>query len=79
LLNQLFNPDLTGSDALSSCNQCSAGILIRWAIVQTILHVGLRFGQAETVDDTLLELLGHPSRSLRDYIQDHRRSWLKTH
>ncbi|MER3435829.1 MAG: NAD(P)-dependent oxidoreductase [Leptolyngbya sp. ERB_1_1] len=48
-------------------------------IVQTILHVGLRFGQAEMVDDTLPELLGHRSHSLRDYIQDHRHLWLKTH
>ncbi|MBW4440243.1 MAG: NAD(P)H-binding protein [Plectolyngbya sp. WJT66-NPBG17] len=47
-------------------------------MILTILHVGLRFGQAETVDDTLPNLLGHSSRSLRDYIQDHRHLWLKT-
>lgn len=47
-------------------------------IVQTILHVGLRFGQAETVDDTLAKLLGHPPHTLRDYVQDYRDLWLKT-
>ncbi len=47
-------------------------------IVQTILHVGLRFGQAETIDDTLPKLLGHSSRSLRHYIQDYRHLWLKS-
>jgi uncharacterized protein YbjT (DUF2867 family) len=46
------------------------------AVVQTILHVGLRFGQAEAVDPTLEELLGHPSHTLRDYIEDHRDLWL---
>lgn len=34
--------------------------------VQTILHVGLRFGQAEAVDPTLSRLLGRPARTLRD-------------
>lgn len=47
-------------------------------LIQTILHVGLRFGQAEAVDETLPQLLQHPSRSLRTYIQDHRQLWLKT-
>ncbi len=46
-------------------------------IVQTILHVGLRFGQAEAVDNTLAELLGHSPRTMRDYIQDYRGLWLK--
>ncbi|MBD1842002.1 NmrA family NAD(P)-binding protein [Cyanobacteria bacterium FACHB-63] len=46
-------------------------------IVQTILHVGLQFGQAETIDETLPKLLRHRSRSLRDYIQDHRHLWQK--
>jgi uncharacterized protein YbjT (DUF2867 family) len=47
-------------------------------IVQTILHVGLRYGQAEAVDDTLPRLLEHPPHSMRDYIHDHRSLWLKT-
>ena len=48
-----------------------------WAqvIVQTILHVGLRFGQAEAVDGTLGELLGRRPRSLADYVRDHRALW----
>jgi len=44
-------------------------------IVQTILHVGLRFGQAETVDETLASLLGHPPRTLHNYVHDHRDLW----
>lgn len=46
-------------------------------LVQTALHVGLRFGQAETIDETLAKLLGHSPRSLRDYIRDHRNLWLQ--
>ncbi|MGV0028591.1 NmrA family NAD(P)-binding protein [Phormidesmis priestleyi] len=46
-------------------------------LVQTILHVGLRFGQAETVDATLGKILGHPPRTMRDYVHDYRNLWLK--
>lgn len=47
------------------------------AIVQTVLHVGLRFGQAEAVDDgTLSELLGRSPRHLQDYVRDHQERWL---
>lgn len=45
-------------------------------LVQTLLHVGLRFGQAEAVDPTLGELLGGPPRTLAQYIEDHRELWL---
>lgn len=45
------------------------------AVVQTILHIGLRFGQAERIDPTLARLLGHPARSVADYIADHRDLW----
>ena len=50
-----------------------------WAqvMVQTILHVGLRFGQAERVDPTLERLLGHRPRSLADYLRDHRELWAR--
>lgn len=51
---------------------------IAQTLVQTVLHVGLRFGQAETVDDTLAHLLKHQPRTMRDYIQDYRSLWLKT-
>jgi uncharacterized protein YbjT (DUF2867 family) len=46
-------------------------------LVQTVLHVGLRFGQAEAVDETLAKLLEHSPRSLRDYVRDHRNLWLR--
>ncbi len=45
------------------------------AAVQAVLHVGLRFGQAERIDPTLERLLGRSSRSLRTYIEDHRALW----
>ena len=50
-----------------------------WAqvLVQTLLHVGLRFGQAETVDPTLELLLDRKPLDVRDYIADHARLWPK--
>lgn len=47
------------------------------AAVQTALHVGLRFGQAQSVDPTLPALLGRPARTLREYIADHVSVWSK--
>jgi uncharacterized protein YbjT (DUF2867 family) len=44
-------------------------------LVQTILHVGLRFGQAERVDTSLADLLGHQPRTVRDYIRDRVALW----
>jgi uncharacterized protein YbjT (DUF2867 family) len=44
-------------------------------IVQTILHVGLRSGQAEAVDPTLTALLDRPPYTIQDYIRDHRQLW----
>ena len=46
------------------------------AVVQTVLHTGLRKGQAETVDPTLERLLGRPGRTLREYVHDHRDLWV---
>jgi uncharacterized protein YbjT (DUF2867 family) len=43
--------------------------------VQTVLHAGLRLGQAERVDPTLERLLGHRPRALREYVQDHLVVW----
>ena len=43
--------------------------------VQTVLHAGLRLGQAEQVDPALSRLLGRRPRSLREYMQDHRTTW----
>jgi uncharacterized protein YbjT (DUF2867 family) len=47
------------------------------ALVQAVLHVGLRFGQAETVDPTLETLLGRPGRTLGEYVHDHAGMWMK--
>jgi uncharacterized protein YbjT (DUF2867 family) len=44
-------------------------------LVQTILHVGLRFGQAETVTTVLADLLGHQPRTVRDYIRANLALW----
>jgi uncharacterized protein YbjT (DUF2867 family) len=52
------------------------GLPLAQIIIQTILHVGIRFGQAEAVSSSLAELLGHQPRTLRDYIWDNRNLWL---
>lgn len=48
------------------------------AIVQTILHVGLRFGQAEKVDPTLRRLIGREPYSLGQYVRYHAPTWKLT-
>lgn len=45
------------------------------AAVQTVLHAGLRFGQAAQVDPTLERLLGRPGTSLDQYLRDDRETW----
>lgn len=45
------------------------------AAVITLLHAGIRFGQAEKVDPTLERLLGRPGRTIADYVQDHLPLW----
>jgi uncharacterized protein YbjT (DUF2867 family) len=45
--------------------------------VQTLLHVGLRLGQAEAVDPMLGELLGRAPRTLGDYVRDHVHLWAR--
>ncbi|SCL34306.1 Uncharacterized conserved protein YbjT, contains NAD(P)-binding and DUF2867 domains [Micromonospora nigra] len=45
------------------------------ALVQTVLHTGLRRGQAAAVDPTLPRLLGRPPRTLREYVHDNRDLW----
>lgn len=47
-------------------------------IVQTILHLGLRRGDAEEVDPTLRQLLGRPPRDLAAYVIDHAHLWRTT-
>ena len=47
------------------------------AIVQTILHTGLRYGQAETVNPTLQQLLKRQPHDIKTYIRDHAHLWKK--
>jgi uncharacterized protein YbjT (DUF2867 family) len=54
-----------------------AGMGAAQIAVQTVLHVGIRFGQAETVDPTSSALLGHAARALRDYVRDHIHLWAR--
>ncbi len=51
------------------------GLPLAQALVQAVLHVGLRYGQAEAVDPTLARLLDHPPRTLERYIADHLELW----
>lgn len=50
-----------------------------WAqvAVQTVLHTGLRAGQAQAVDPTLARLLGRAPRTLEDYVHDHLATWAR--
>lgn len=45
------------------------------SFIQTLLHVGLRFGNAEKVDPSLEKWLGRRPRGLPDYIRDHLHLW----
>lgn len=47
------------------------------AAIQAMLHVGIRFGNAEAVDPTLEKLLGRRPRTLADYVREHRSLWDK--
>ena len=51
------------------------GLPFMQALVQAVLHFGLRFGQAESLDPTLARLLGRPPRTLAQYIADHVDLW----
>ena len=44
-------------------------------IVQTVLHVGIRFGQADIHDDTLVKLLHRSPLTMGEYIRDHAVLW----
>ncbi|RYE83337.1 MAG: SDR family NAD(P)-dependent oxidoreductase, partial [Myxococcales bacterium] len=52
------------------------GVPLTPALIQTVLHAGLRHGQGAAVDPCLTELLGRRPRSLRAHVQDHRALWL---
>lgn len=45
-------------------------------MVQTVLHVGLRFGNAAHVDPALGRLLGRPPRTIQRYVADHVGLWV---
>ena len=51
------------------------GLVLPHAVVQTILHTGLRKGDAEAVTSTVPDLLGRPARSLSEYIADYLDLW----
>lgn len=53
------------------------GLPVPQRLVQTVLHAGLRRGDAETVDPTLGQLLGRPPRDLAEYVADHRHLWTR--
>ncbi len=52
-----------------------SGLPLAQALVQTVLHVGLRLGQAEEIDPTLLQLLGHPPMTMAAYVRRNRDMW----
>jgi uncharacterized protein YbjT (DUF2867 family) len=47
-------------------------------LVQTVLHIGLRFGNAAHVDPALGRLLGRLPRRIESYVADHRSLWVST-
>ena len=51
------------------------GLPLAMIAVQTILHVGLRRGDAETVAPTTQQLLGRPATPLADFIATHTDRW----
>lgn len=46
------------------------------ALVQTLLHAGLRSGAEARVDPTLERVLGRPPRTVADTIRDHLEAWM---
>jgi uncharacterized protein YbjT (DUF2867 family) len=51
------------------------GLPAAQVLVQTVLHVGLRRGDAEEVDPTLPHLLGRPARTVAQFVADHAEAW----
>jgi uncharacterized protein YbjT (DUF2867 family) len=54
------------------------GLPLAEIAVQTVLHVGLRFGQSEKIDSTLERLLGRRPRTLATYIRESANLWSPT-
>lgn len=53
------------------------GLPLAQVAVQTVLHTGLRRGDAAAVDPTLERLLGRPGRSIGEYVRDHADTWAR--
>jgi uncharacterized protein YbjT (DUF2867 family) len=53
----------------------AGGLPIPQRLVQAVLHLGIRRGDAERVDPTLGQLLGRPPRTIATYIHDHAHLW----
>ena len=53
------------------------GLKLMQILVQTVLHVGLRAGDAEAIDDEQVRLLGRPARPLREYLERTRQVWVR--
>lgn len=51
------------------------GLPLPAVLVQTVLHLGLRKGDAQEVDPTVSHLLGHPARTLRHYVEQNAEVW----
>jgi uncharacterized protein YbjT (DUF2867 family) len=51
------------------------GLPLAQIAVQTVLHVGLRFGQSEKIDPTLERLLGRRPRTLATYVRESAGLW----
>ncbi|MCY7315918.1 MAG: NmrA family NAD(P)-binding protein [Rubrivivax sp.] len=51
------------------------GLPLAQAAVQTVLHMGLRLGQAEAVDPRLGQIFGRPAHTLRDVIRRNLQRW----
>ena len=51
------------------------GLPLPQIAVQTVLHVGLRFGQSEKIDPTLERMLGRRPRTLATYVRESAELW----
>lgn len=51
------------------------GLPLAQIAVQTVLHVGLRYGQSEKIDPTLERLLGRRPRTLATYVRESAELW----
>ncbi|MEM8502246.1 MAG: NmrA family NAD(P)-binding protein [Cyanobacteria bacterium P01_D01_bin.1] len=47
------------------------------AIIQTVLHTGIRSGQANIVNSTASKLLGRETTSISEYIHENRDKWIE--